>query len=373
MPPARFHGYGEWLVDRCLLPGVRVHHFEDIQHVLRHFPIAAGAWQAVDTDGFSGARLWRVIDDDRQYCLRRWPEGTNPERVKSINSVLAQTDLPFIPRPVVANSLESVFTHAHHEWTLQPWMPGQSITKLPPPYAVLRNAVQAVALFHQMTASNRFSNDSSKDEFAQQSLALVKGQPPGLRFRVEQATSHLQHDLNGLGTANIPSRLAELNPRRERLIPLFLEVAPRIIDASRSALQWEVPLQPCIRDIHAGHVLFTGDQVTGLIDFDAMRLDSVATDLARMLGSYCSDDRELWDAGLAAYHEIRPLSNDERDLVVHYDRLAVLLTGLQWLDWMLLEGKQFELARVLPRIDATLARLEHLKANLRIGSARLVY
>jgi homoserine kinase type II len=344
-----------------------VHHSEDVQQVLRPFPIAAGTCQAVDSDGFSGARLWRVTDGERQYCLRRWPEETNPARVLSINTVLARANLPFIGRPVVGNSLQSLAIHAGYVWTLQPWMPGRSISKLPPPRELLRNAVQALALFHRTTASFRFDNDCHLENWHEMPEAVRQGKPQGLQSRTEVAATHLQRKLNGLRIAHIPGRLADLQPRRERLIPLFLEVAPRLLDESQAALRWEVPLQACIRDIHAGHVLFTGDQVTGLIDFDAMRVDSIATDLARLLGSYCGDDFDLWDLGLSAYEEIRPLSKDERDLVVHYDRLAVLLTGLQWLEWILLEGKEFELARVLPRIDATLERLEHLRNRLRTG------
>jgi homoserine kinase type II len=242
-------------------------------------------------------------------------------------------------------------------------MPGQAVTKLPPPRELLRNATQALALFHRTTAVLEFHEGSEGQ----------KGSPNGLQSRADLTTSYLQSKLNALKTAQIPSHLADLHARRERLVPLFLEVASAVLGHSSAALRRKVPLQPCIRDIHAGHVLFTRDQVTGLIDFDAMRVDSVATDLARLLGSYCGDDFELWDAGLAAYDEIRPLSKDERQLVVHYDRFAILLTGLQWLDWMLLEDKQFELARVLPRIDATLARLEHLRDTLRIGDGRLIY
>ena len=353
-----------------------MHHSEDIWPVLRHFPIVEGAAadsvQAVVSDGFSGARLWHVTNGKGPYCLRRWPEGTNPVRVKSINSVLGLADLSYVPCPALTNSFETAVAHAGYVWTLQVWMPGQPVTKLPPPRELLRNAMQALALFHRTIASCASNEEHCADSNAV-FVGLTLGWPPGLRSRVELVDSYLQHNLSRLRTAPISGRLAELQPRREKLIPLFWDVASRVVDESRQALGWWVPLQPCIRDIHAGHVLFTGDKVTGLIDFDAMRVDSVATDLARLLGSYCGEHFELWDIGLAAYDEIRPLSKDERDLVVHYDRLAVLLTGVQWLDWMLLEGKQFELARVLPRIDATLERLEHLRDNLRIGDGRLVY
>jgi len=351
----------------------QVHHSEDVWQVLRQFPIAIGAVEAVESDGFSGARLWRATDGERQYCLRRWPQGANARKVLLINQVLSRADLSFVPRPLNAKSGESLVAHAHHLWTLQPWMAGSCLKKLPPSRELLRHALQALAQFHRATVTPESDDEVHFEEGSSLVLGLWRGPPLGLKSRSELAAAYFKHDLQAIQAAHIPGHLAELRARRERLIPLFLEVAPRLLRHGQAALNQPVPLQPCIRDIHAGHVLFTGDQVTGLIDFDAMRLDTVATDLARLLASYCGDDFELWAAGLAAYDEIRPLSKDERDLVVHYDRFAVLLTGLQWLDWMLLEGKQFELSRVLPRIDATLARLEHLRNNLRIGDGGLVY
>jgi len=356
---------GCYKVDILLWPDV-------VRQILQQFPIAPGACQAVDSDGFSGARLWRVMDGDRSYCLRCWPEGASEARVLSINAVLARAKLPFVPRPLIANSRQSVVTDARRHWTLQPWMPGQSISNLPPPRELLREALHALAQFHRSTAGVSFSDERHQVTSGESPEVSLRGAPAGLASRTSLTLNSLQQRLTGLKTAPIAAKHAELAPRRERLVPLFLEVAPRILEESRPALQWSVPLQACIRDIHASHVLFTGGQVTGLIDFDAMRVDNVATDLARLLGSYAGDDFELWEIGLSAYDEIRPLSRDERELVVHYDRLAVLLTGLQWLQWMLLEGKQFELAKALPRIDATLLRLEHLRNGLRTASGLIV-
>jgi hypothetical protein len=46
-----------------------------------------------------------------------------------------------------------------------------------------------------------------------------------------------------------------------------------------------VPLQPCLCDSWHDHVLFESDAVTGLIDYGSAKIDHVAVDLARMLGS----------------------------------------------------------------------------------------
>jgi homoserine kinase type II len=122
-----------------------------------------------------------------------------------------------------------------------------------------------------------------------------------------------------------------------------------------------VPLTPCIRDIWHDHVLFEGNVVTALIDFGALRPENVAADVSRLLGSLVADDEAGWTAGLAAYEELRPLSPIERQLVTAFDASSVLLSGLNWLQWVFLDGRQFNShATILDRVDANLARLRHL-------------
>jgi Ser/Thr protein kinase RdoA (MazF antagonist) len=120
-----------------------------------------------------------------------------------------------------------------------------------------------------------------------------------------------------------------------------------------------VSLQPCIRDVWQDHVLFQGDEVTGLIDFGSMGTDNVSCDVARLLGSYAGNSQPLWQAGIEAYATVRELSHTELGLVRAFDRSGVLLGAFNWAAWVLLEGRVFEepLA-VLRRMDALMERLE---------------
>jgi hypothetical protein len=60
---------------------------------------------------------------------------------------------------------------------------------------------------------------------------------------------------------------------------------------------------------------------------------------------------------LADYESIRPLSDEERSLVQAFDRANVALSGLQWLEWIYIQNRQFEtMAAVVRRVDQLVAR-----------------
>ena len=141
------------------------------------------------------------------------------------------------------------------------------------------------------------------------------------------------------------------------------------------------PLQICIKDIWHDHILFDGQRVGGIVDFGAMNIDTVASDLARLLGSLVGDSTvvpttfnadsgidggtggdgestDSWQLGLAAYHCVRPLSDGERRAVQVWDRANVLLSGLQWLSWVFIDGREFEnRPAIVSRCRDNLARL----------------
>ncbi len=138
-------------------------------------------------------------------------------------------------------------------------------------------------------------------------------------------------------------------------------VAPRLLELLERASQNRLPLQPCIRDVWHDHVLFTNERVTGLIDFGALRDDHIATDIARLLGSLVRDDQAGWVAGLSAYEQLRPLTPLDRQLVTVYDQSGVLLSAMNWLQWLFIDGRRFDdLSRVHGRCAEIATRLSHL-------------
>ena len=120
-------------------------------------------------------------------------------------------------------------------------------------------------------------------------------------------------------------------------------------------------LHPCLRDVWHDHVLFEGDTVTGLIDPSAARTETPATDLARLLGSLLGDDERRWQAAIAAYREIRPLSDIEAKLARVIDRSTALLSGMTWLERLFVQRQAYSSpVRILDRLKQIAGRMDVL-------------
>lgn len=302
--------------------------------------------------GFSGAVFWQLHTPRGRLVLRRWPGGhPSPRRLDFIHAVLqhvASRGVDFVPVPVSTASRSSRVSCDGHLWELAPWMPGRANFETDPSRQRLQAALRALATFHRAAEDFPLPTERS-------------GPPPGVARRVERFNELLAGGLDRLAGSVNHTLWPELAERAVAWCDLFRLPADSVCRELESLHDARVPLQPCIRDVWHDHVLFTGGAVTGIVDFGAMRIDNVATDLARLLGSLARDRQAAWDAGLAAYEELRPLSRVERRLVQVLDRSAVLLSGLNWIEWVFLERREFDnRATILRRLDVGLQRLQRL-------------
>ena len=135
-----------------------------------------------------------------------------------------------------------------------------------------------------------------------------------------------------------------------------------VIGLEFAFLDWEakpVPLQTCFCDVWHDHILYTGETVTGVIDFGAVKEDCVATDLARLLGSMIPDETERMNLALAVYSAARPVPPDVLRLAPVLDRVGFVVGLTNWIRWLYHERRPFSDTRqVARRMDILLRRLE---------------
>lgn len=325
---------------------------EEIRPVLAAYGPSLSLLSAENLDGaggFSGARLWRLTTSTGQLCLRRWPpEHPTPERLTWIHSVLraaAANGFPKVPVPLAATNGATWVRHHGTLWELAPWLAGKADYSSRPTPRRLSEAMQALAEFHRSVDGfgGRFSAPS-----------------PGIQRRVQQLGRLLNGDFAQLADAVSASSCPPLDDAARRLLKLFPRLAEATLQTLRLAAEQSVVLQPVIRDIWHDHVLFEVDQVSGIVDFGAMQVDSVSGDIARLLGSLVADDTVGWQIGQTAYESIRPLSRGEHGLLKAFDRSGVLLGAINWLTWIYLQRREFsDLRAVRTRLEASIGRLEH--------------
>jgi Ser/Thr protein kinase RdoA (MazF antagonist) len=116
-------------------------------------------------------------------------------------------------------------------------------------------------------------------------------------------------------------------------------------------------LQPCLRDVWHDHLLFEGEALTGLVDYAAVRADDAMTDVARLAGSLVGDDEDGWRVALAAYREVRPLSEDEERLARALDRTGAVVALATWARWLAERAFEDE-AQVERRLGELVRRVE---------------
>ena len=126
-----------------------------------------------------------------------------------------------------------------------------------------------------------------------------------------------------------------------------------------------VRLQPVLRDARPEHFLFEDHRLTGLVDFGAMGVESVAADLARLMGDWLDGDVSARREALASYERVRPLDSTEARLITAFETMAAVLIGERWVRWHYVEKRRFDDPQAVSKgIDRGRSRLERLMRDL---------
>jgi len=291
--------------------------------------------------GFSGASVFRVEAQADVYCLRRWPAGEAIDRLSSLHRVVrhvAMSGVEQVPVPEAADDGRTLVVVDQMLWQIERWMPGHADFHQQPSAARLRSAINVLARWHRVTA------EYMPAEWERRWIATpTKAPSPTIRERCE-SLRFLADNLRTVEEGVTRECDEAFRDSATRIAVRFSRVHRRVKGELAGLLETSVPLLPCLRDVWHDHLLFTGDALTGLIDFGAIRTDTVACDLSRVLGSLFGASQEQWPVAFEAYESIRSLSLSERALIGPLHRSGILLSGMTWL-------KRRYLQRSLPVIS----------------------
>jgi Ser/Thr protein kinase RdoA (MazF antagonist) len=303
--------------------------------------------------GLSGARLWRFPSQVGPLVLRAWPvPGPERGQLEWLHHWLGlAAELTFVPVPIRDRVGQTLQEHDGHFWEVSPWMPGAPDLSEPPPAQRIEAAFTALAAFHQRLACEQ-----------------THGRSPGLAQRavlIERLVAGGFDTLEGaVDQGRRQRRSAPPHEVAARWLTLARSIAPLQAELLRAPAARVVRLQPCLRDARPEHFLFEGDRVSGLVDFGAMGVDSVAADLARLIGDWLLVDPASRALALTCYERVRPLEPSETVLIDAFESAAALLIGERWVRWHYIDGRRFDDPQAVAcGLVRGLRRLERLAAS----------
>lgn len=311
-------------------------------------PVGADRYRQLGGDGgLSGAKVWQVMGNGQVYCLRQWPKPhPSLSKLTEIHRCIVYAcskgleTVPAIIRPRTGLPIqfesrlgESFIEAEGWFWELSHWLLGKADYWTQPSEERLRSACGALGQLHAVWRDLAPPGDV-KAIGLQLAPAIMdriwrlQALTPSAVVELERALSRYSHEEWGRDAEEI---LRQIEP----LKPTFLS------DLTYWS-KYTFPCQYVMRDIWHDHVLFQGEKCSGLIDYGAVRIDTVATDLVRMLGSLTKSSPNMdWQLGLDAYQQQNRLGENELAILSPLYRSSVLLSGVQWIRWLAVDELQF--------------------------------
>jgi homoserine kinase type II len=313
----------------------------DLSTIVSRWPIRATEVSPLQSSGFSGANLWKIdTTDSKSLCLKNYRGGAlTVGQLDGIHRVLIHAfneGCDFIAKPMrLTDGFTTVVAGPKNSpskglWDLSTWAPGGAITSFSD--SQIENAFASIARFHKAAAQ----------------VNLAFGPSPNLGQRQMQLEKLVRPESAMLDQAASQLKSASIHPTLQETLATLVDLLCRVPQSQIASLQnrlsefskMDLPLHPVVRDLRAEHLLFTDDQLTGLVDFDAMQMDSVAYDLSRLTSSMRLSEHQLHLA-LSTYHASRPIQAAEAKLIQLLTAVGRLLAPLSWINWLVLERRSF--------------------------------
>lgn len=298
--------------------------------------------------GMSGAQVYRCVDrHGRQFALKRWSRGVDQNRMDEVHRVMhvarssGCTLVPEIIELPNATGKSASVVCGEFAWDLVTWMPGDPLEN-DASLQHIESGAMAIYQFHAHTIGL-----GRRTQIAPAVIERL------LRLRQLDKQIGSFWQLNRISDLPLPLKAA-VEQAASLLSAQWKAARQRIIRSLSKYENQPVINQYVIRDVHRQHILFADDQPTGLIDFDAVRFDTPAVDLARWVGSCWIDptnDRprdvetllEAILAGISAECSFMDRYYGEHEIALAraFAYANPWISLANWLVWLLVEQRTF--------------------------------
>jgi len=327
--------------------------------------------------GLSGSAVFKCECNGRKFALKRWPQGTNARRVDEVHAVmlLARRTLGIVPELAESTLASTRLGYEGYQYELASWMEGEALGDAP-------NEI-TVSIGGLSTTAAEYTGPSKRI------LAAVEAGAEAIARFHDSTRRYIGPTAPAPAVLRRLSRIEQLQvelpkamQQSERLSPVLRAAAhwlkrewPNRMDAANRALsRWVgqlVPTRMVFRDVHRQHILFREGAVSGMVDFDAIGIDTIATDLARWVSGFSErtgDLEPLLQAAVTGYQRFAAISTCERDLAFVISEASGTLLLANWVSWVALGQRNFsECADLVDRRVGDLLRRMGVEAMIMEG------
>ena len=275
--------------------------------------------------GFSGADLYRVETATGRYALRGWE--SSPEQRQRLDQAFSVVQFAvehgcgdFLSAAVPSRGGEGLVEAHGRLWQLSRWLEGEPNFNVAPSAHKLRGALRSLAKFHQTMA--RYESRQGCCNAVPCRLVECRAVANYLQLLQEP----IQREPN-----------TELQRTAWELWQRVSFRSPGLFERGQPLGQLSFLVRPVLGDLWRENVLFGGENISGFVDYTAIRTDA------------------------------------EKKILPWLHESGLVLGGLNWLQWIFVHRMQFSQPKaVLQRMQEVSRQLLELGGESGVGNNSLV-